>query len=208
MTARTVSLPGGRLARKPRPYWPAATGHPDPSPPDPGRMDRLRLRAGVLIAAEIAASIRDAEHGRWARALAAIEGTLGGGDARSKAQIPADDAGEFVLLVDNHPIAHLRAKLSWRQHRALEHMAELYGKGGGRRVWAQPGGGAGPDNAHAAEEYRDLEAAAGQAWGYQVRTLCAGDWPLAPWITLDGLGKALDRVANRLRLEKEKKPDG
>lgn len=117
--------------------------------------------------------------------------------------VDADDAGEVTIHVDSVPIQHLRAHLSWRQHTALEYMARLYGRGGGKRVWAQPGNGSGPADEAAATEYRDLEAAAGQVLGFQIRTLCQGDWPLAPWLRLDHIAAALDRVADRLRLARE-----
>lgn len=126
--------------------------------------------------------------------------TLPGG--RLATLVPADEAGKFYLSAAEGVAAHLKPHLSWRQHTALCYMAKLYGKSGGKRIWAQPGHGDGPDNEADAAEYRDLEAAAGQVMGFQIRTLCQGDWPTAPWLTLARLGQALDRVADRLRLTK------
>lgn len=123
------------------------------------------------------------------------------GDGRDAREVAADAAGEVFVHVANCPIAYLKAHLSWRQHTALTLMAEAFGKGGGRRIGAQPGRGEGPDADPAKRrEYADLEAAAGLRVGPHIRTLCQGDWPLAPWLTLRHIEDALDRVADRLRL--------
>lgn len=193
-----------RRARRDRPYLGSDT-HPDPPPPDPGRVDRLRARAGLLVALAIASMGRDAMRAARERAQAAIAGTPGGAmAARTMTEVPADAAGEAYLSAAEGIIAHLRETglLTSRQCDAAAHMARLWGLGGHRSPWRLTGGDGGrPDDAveAARREYRQLVEFAPARCRQALDVLAMGGWmasanPLPLW--RDGL----DPIADRLRL--------
>jgi hypothetical protein len=144
-----------------------------------------------------------------AQARRAIAGTPGGAaQGRVFVQVPAEDAGEVYLQAADGLLAHLRAAelLTWRQATAAATLARLWGIGGGSAVWRTTGGGGCREEdtvAAARREYRELLSVVRVAIRPAVDTLSMGEWivaynPLPVW------REALDAVADRLKLEKEK----
>lgn len=193
-----------RRARRDRPYLGSDT-HPDPPPPDPGRVDRLRARAGLLVALAIASMGRDAMRAARDRAQAAIAGTPGGAmAARTMTEVPADQAGEAYLSAAEGIIAHLRESglLTSRQCDAAAHLARLWGLGGHRSPWRLTGGGGGrPDDAveAARREYRQLVELAPARCRQALDVLAMGEW-MASAERMPLWRDGLDPIADRLRL--------
>lgn len=178
---------------------------PDPPPPDPGRMARMRSRAGLLVALMIREEKRDMVRAARAKAAAAIAGTPGGAEQRAMTSVPADRAGESYLSAADGNIAHLRESgiLTPRQCDAAAHMARLYGIGGGRTPWARGDGQDRPEDLveRARAEFAELLAEAPERCRSAIVVLCMGEWvvsrdPLPLW--RDGL----TAIAERLRLAK------
>lgn len=127
-------------------------------------------------------------------------------DGRVATEIPADEAGEYVLSAAEGLLMHLEAtgKLSWRQVTAATELARLYGIGGGMRPWCKGGGTERPEPIQEAAraEFAALLQHAPHRTRWPLTILAMGEWlierdPIPLW--RDGL----TAIADHLRLAPE-----